>query len=203
MLSTTLPVRWAEAPQELLPIIPPMVQLRWVEGCGPYRSPVEASCWFRSSSTIPGSTTQVWFSSSTLSRRLQYFVQSSTTAVFVHWPARLVPPPRESTGTWCSRHTAIASAPAATVRGITTAIGTCRKFEASVEYAARLPSSKRTSPSTRSRRSRSRCSSVVVAATPSVSTTAHLHRARHRWPCDRDVRGAGSPLVNHCVLPRR
>src|SRR5690625_2839661 len=141
MLSTTLPVRWAEAPQELLPIIPPMVQLRWVEGCGPYRSPVEASCWFRSSSTIPGSTTQVWFSSSTLSRRWQYFVQSSTTAVFVHWPARLVPPPRESTGTWCSRHTAIASAPAATVRGITTAIGTCRKFEASVEYAARLPRS--------------------------------------------------------------
>ncbi len=38
MLSTTLPVRWAVAPQELLPIIPPSVQLGWVAGSGPYRS---------------------------------------------------------------------------------------------------------------------------------------------------------------------
>ena len=35
MLSTTLPVRWAVAPQELLPIIPPSVQFGCVAGSGP------------------------------------------------------------------------------------------------------------------------------------------------------------------------
>ncbi len=47
---------------------------------------------------MPGSTTQVVASAATLTTRLQYFDQSSTTASLVHWPARLVPPPRESTG---------------------------------------------------------------------------------------------------------
>ena len=37
MLSTTLPVRCAVAPQELLPIIPPIVQFGWVAGSGPKR----------------------------------------------------------------------------------------------------------------------------------------------------------------------
>jgi hypothetical protein len=50
--------------------------------------------------------------------------QSSTTAVLVHWPARLVPPPRDSTGTACSRHTATASTAPSGVRGTTTPIGT-------------------------------------------------------------------------------
>jgi hypothetical protein len=35
MLSTTLPWCWAVAPHELLPIIPPIVQLGWVAGSGP------------------------------------------------------------------------------------------------------------------------------------------------------------------------
>ena len=35
MLSTTLPVRCAVAPQELLPIIPPSVQFGCVAGSGP------------------------------------------------------------------------------------------------------------------------------------------------------------------------
>ena len=35
MLSTTLPVRCAVAPQELFPIIPPSVQFVWVAGSGP------------------------------------------------------------------------------------------------------------------------------------------------------------------------
>jgi hypothetical protein len=39
MLSTTLPVRWAVAPQELLPIMPPSVQFMWVAGSGPKRRP--------------------------------------------------------------------------------------------------------------------------------------------------------------------
>src|ERR1700749_3774296 len=85
---------------------------------------------------MPGSTVQVRCCGSTARTRWQYFDQSSTTAVFVHWPARLVPPPRDSTGTPCSRHTATASAAASGVRGTTTPIGTCRKLDASVEYAA-------------------------------------------------------------------
>jgi hypothetical protein len=97
-LSSVLPVRCAVAPHELLPTIPPMTQWLCVEGRRPNSSPYSASCALSSSSTIPGSTTHVLASGSTESSRLQYFVQSITTAVFVHCPARLVPPPRNSTG---------------------------------------------------------------------------------------------------------
>jgi hypothetical protein len=72
-----------------------------------------------------------------------------TTPALVHCPARLVPPPRDSTGASYSRQTMIASTAASTVRGTTTPMGTCRKFDASVEYVARDPGSNRTSPSTR------------------------------------------------------
>ena len=60
MLSTTLPVRCAVAPQELLPIIPPSVQFMCVAGSGPNRRLVRLSCSSLStSSTMPGSTMQV------------------------------------------------------------------------------------------------------------------------------------------------
>src|SRR5215472_1672726 len=155
MLSTTFPVRCAVAPHELLPIIPPSVQFMCVDGFGPKLRPVVDSWSLSTSSTMPGSTTQVRAALSTDNSRWQYFDQSSTTAVLVHCPARLVPPPRDRTGAPCSRHTATASAAASTVCGTTTPIGTCRKFDPSVEYAARLPASNLTSPSTRSSRSRS------------------------------------------------
>ncbi|MEO8907029.1 MAG: hypothetical protein ABI310_03025 [Microbacteriaceae bacterium] len=41
-------------------------------------------------------------------------------------PAKLVPPSRLSSGTFCSWQTLIASTPASIVCGTTTAIGTCR-----------------------------------------------------------------------------
>ena len=81
------------------------------------------------SSTIPGSTMQVRASASTSRTRWQYLDQSMTTAVLVHWPARLVPPPRDSSGTPCARQTATAATAASTVRGSTTPIGTWRKLE--------------------------------------------------------------------------
>src|SRR5437868_14326328 len=133
MLSTTLPVRCAVAPHELLPIIPPLVQFAWVAGSGPKRSPCGASSRLRTSSTMPGCATQVRSSGSTDTILLTYLDQSMTTAVFVHCPARLVPPPRDSTGVPCSRHTATASTAASTERGTTTPIGTCRKLDPSVE----------------------------------------------------------------------
>ncbi len=107
-MSTTLPVRWAVAPQELLPIMPPRVQWSWVAGSGPKRSPVSLSSSLRVSNTMPGSTMQVRASVFTSSRRWQYLDQSSTTAVLVACPARLVPPPRDRTGTPSRAHTATA-----------------------------------------------------------------------------------------------
>src|SRR5581483_22481 len=124
MLSTTFPVRCAVAPHELLPIMPPRVQFGWVAGSGPYLSPVGASWRFRSSSTMPGWTMQVRELASTDSSLLQYFDQSITTAVFVHWPARLVPPPRDSTGAPHWRATSTAATADSGVRGTTTPIGT-------------------------------------------------------------------------------
>ena len=75
---------------------------------------------------MPGSTTQVRGASSTDTSRLQYLLQSMTTAWFVAWPARLVPPPRETTGALCWRQTPMTDSAAATERGSTTAIGGCR-----------------------------------------------------------------------------
>ncbi len=75
---------------------------------------------------MPGSTTHTRRPVSTESSRLQNLLQSSTTAALQHWPARLVPPPRESSGTSNSRHTATASTAASGVRGSTTPIGTRR-----------------------------------------------------------------------------
>ena len=146
--------------------MPPRVQLACVAGSGPYRRPVGASRRLSSSRTMPGWTTQVRASASTDSRRLQYLVQSITTAVLVHCPARLVPPPRDSTGARCSRATATASAAASGVRGTTTPRGVCRTLEASVAYAARLPASNRTSPSTRLRNAASSADTSTGGAAP-------------------------------------
>ena len=52
---------------------------------------------------------QVRASGSTEIRRWQYFDQSITTAVLVHSPARLVPPPRETIGARWRRHAATAA----------------------------------------------------------------------------------------------
>src|SRR4051812_22628582 len=106
--------------------MPPREQWLWVDGLGPNWSLWSESWRLSSSSTMPGSTTQVRRSGLTDTSRWQYFVQSMTTAVLVHWPPRLVPPPRESTGAPNSAHTATAAAPASIVGGATTPVGACR-----------------------------------------------------------------------------
>ncbi len=75
---------------------------------------------------MPGSTTAVRRRRSTDTTPWQYFVQSSTTALLQHCPARLVPPPRDSTGAPCRRQTATASTASSTDAGSTTPIGTRR-----------------------------------------------------------------------------
>ena len=51
-----------------------------------------------SSQTVPGSTRAQRSARFISSTPCMYFDQSMTTATLQHWPARLVPPPRESTG---------------------------------------------------------------------------------------------------------
>ncbi len=83
-MSTVLPYACAEAPHELLPIMPPSAQWLCVDGFGPNCSLWSASWRLSSSSTSPGSTTQVRASGSTETRAWQYLLQSITTAVLVH-----------------------------------------------------------------------------------------------------------------------
>ena len=113
-------------PHELFPIMPPMVQLTWVDGFGPTIRPCGASSSLTLSSAAPGSTIAVFACLSNETTRWQYLVQSMTTAALTHCPARLVPPPRDSTGAPASRQAVRAATAAATVRGTTTPIGTCR-----------------------------------------------------------------------------
>src|SRR4051812_49297251 len=124
--STIFPYACADAPQELLPIIPPIVQVSCVDGFGPTISPCSASSALRSSRHAPGSTSARRAVVSTESRRLQYFDQSMTTPSLQHCPARLVPPPRERTGTPCSRHTRTVSTAASALYGTTTPTGGCQ-----------------------------------------------------------------------------
>lgn len=122
----------------------PGAQWLCVEGFGPNFRPYPDNPRSNSSSTMPGSTERVLRSASTDRRWWQYLAQSVTTAVFVHWPPRLVPPPRESTGAPNRAYTSTAAAPTSRSRGTTTPIGTWRWFDPSVAYAPRLPASKRT-----------------------------------------------------------
>src|SRR5437588_12592984 len=94
--STILPYAWAVEPQELLPIMPPIAQLTWVEGFGPTIQPEDSSLSLSTSSLMPGSTTAIPASVSTEPIRVQYLLQSMTTAALQHCPARLVPPPRDN-----------------------------------------------------------------------------------------------------------
>ncbi len=78
--------------------MPPSVQWSCVAGFGPNISWCGASCALSSSSTMPGSTTQVLAPGSTETTLRQYLDQSMTTATLHACPARLVPPPRDTTG---------------------------------------------------------------------------------------------------------
>jgi hypothetical protein len=66
------------------------------------------------SSTSSRTIRQVRAPGPTRSSRWQYLDQSSTTAVLVHPPARLVPPPRDSSSAPCTRQVATAATGART-----------------------------------------------------------------------------------------
>ncbi len=78
--------------------MPPIAQLTCGQASGPTIQPEDDSWSLSTSSLMPGSTTAMPASVSTEPIRVQYFVQSITTAALQHCPARLVPPPRDNTG---------------------------------------------------------------------------------------------------------
>ncbi len=103
--------------------MPPMVQRALVLGSTGKNSFSPASAWFRWFSTSPGSTQARRAAVSTSSTRRRYLVQSITSARLTVCPHWLVPPPRGSTGTPCSRAMAIAAATSSIVRGTITPTG--------------------------------------------------------------------------------
>src|SRR5205807_2989676 len=124
-------------------------------------------CW-RASRTTPGCTRAVRRAASTSMIVLRCFEVSMITPEFVAWPARLVPPPRMVMCAPCRRQAWTAATTSSTSRGRTTPSGTWRKFDASVDQAARAPRSKRTSPLTASR-------SVASSAAASVTQHGLVH----------------------------
>src|SRR5262249_33477374 len=127
MLLSVLPDICACAPQELLPIMPPKQHWLCVAGSGPQTS-LRFDCLsaaFRNSSqTVPGNTRAQRSETLISSTRCMYFDQSMTTATLQHSPARLVPPPRESTGAPNLRQAATVCTTSSFDLGMTTAIGT-------------------------------------------------------------------------------
>ena len=88
----------AWTPQELLPIMPPMVQRLWVAGSGAkVRLNFSASSRTRSS-TMPGWTLTVRLTVSIASMPFMYLEKSRMTAKLQPWPAREVPAPRVRMG---------------------------------------------------------------------------------------------------------
>ena len=83
-------------PQELLPIIPPSVQWLWVDGSGPK---VRPCCLGRVAQVVEHAARlharEACGPGRARASRCRYFEKSMTTATLQHWPARLVPPPRD------------------------------------------------------------------------------------------------------------
>jgi hypothetical protein len=107
----------------LLPIIPPIVARFEVEVSGPKPKPSFCAARLRSSCTTPGPTRTRRRSVSISRIALMWREVSSTTPWPAVWPARLVPPPRLTTG--ASKRPAIATAAAtsAASRGQATTSG--------------------------------------------------------------------------------
>src|SRR4051812_10093987 len=151
-------------PQELLPILPPIVQRECVDGSGPKIRPACSPVFRLTCSLIaPGWQRTVRRSESTSPIQVMYFDVSITTARLTVSPDRLVPPPRLTIGAPNSAHARCVATTSSTDLGTTTPSGTWRKFDESLAYSAREPASKRTSPRTLFSRRRLRWPTSTVA----------------------------------------
>ena len=86
-------------PDELLPIMPPIVARLKVEVSGPKPRPRGCAARLRSSCTTPGSTRARSACGSSSRMAFMWRDVSSTMPCPVVWPDRLVPAPRVTTGT--------------------------------------------------------------------------------------------------------
>ena len=111
------------APQELLPVMPPIVARLDGDTSTGKKRPFGASQALRRSSTTPGWTLTRRDSSSRWITRSRYLPVSTTTASPTVCPHCEVPAPRGRTGAPASRQTAIVRATSSVVRGTTTPIG--------------------------------------------------------------------------------
>src|SRR3954470_20584736 len=130
-------------PQELLPMLPPIVQRECVDGSGPKISPAcSPVLTFTFSLIAPGWQRTVRCSRSPSPIQVRYFEPSITIARLTVSPDRLVPPPRLTIGAPNCAHARCAATTSSTDLGTTTPSGIWRKFEESLAYIARVPASK-------------------------------------------------------------
>ena len=126
-------------PEELLPIMPPSVARLAVEVSGPKPSPCGFAAALRASCTTPGSTRTRRLATSISPIPSRWREWSSTMPrPPAAWPARLVPPPRETTGTPCAPAIATAAATSSALRGKATASGSTAYRLASAAYRWRV-----------------------------------------------------------------
>ena len=119
-------------PAELLPIMPPIVARLAVEVSGPKPSPWGRAARLRSSCTTPGPTrTRRATGSSAVIASMWREVSSTMPRAPIVWPERLVPAPREITGTPKRPATAIAAATSPASRGKATTSGSAAYMLAS------------------------------------------------------------------------
>ena len=103
--------------------MPPIVAREDVEMSTGNHRPWGFSVRFKSSSTMPGSTTQRRPGTSSSTMRFRFFEQSTINESFTACPHCDVPPPRASTLTPSSRAMAMARLAASIVGGRTTPTG--------------------------------------------------------------------------------
>ncbi len=137
--SIVVPWRIDALPEELLPIMPPSVARLEVEVSGPKPSPWDRAAALSASCTAPGSTRTRRFATSISPIASRWREWSSTIPrPPAAWPARLVPPPRETTGTPCSAAIATAAATSPALRGNATSSGSTAYMLASAAYRWRV-----------------------------------------------------------------
>jgi hypothetical protein len=98
MLSAVTPAMIECVPQELLPIIPPIVQRLWVAGSGPNVKVCFSAASLNQSRTTPGWARAVRRSGSSSRISFMYFEKSKITASLTVCPASPVPHPRAPIG---------------------------------------------------------------------------------------------------------
>ena len=112
--------------------MPPIVAWSTVEVSGPNSRPKAAAARFSDAWITPGSTRAVRRSGS-MARMRSSLKQSTAMPGPMAWPARLVAAPRATSGTPCSAATDAAACRSATDAATSTASGTTRWIDASVE----------------------------------------------------------------------